>query len=361
MVKRKYGLKIGLGILTVFLLLAGCQKAEETPPAKIIDRIDENEYRIVIPFEFSKNRQYYGTYYGRMDIMEVGSRLIEKSKVHFSVDNYYLGEGQVLTSERLSQLVRRESSDNPYALNPPSGSDFVTGIGDAAVRDAVVVAGVTELDFYTGTATDLQLSGLSFAIVLNQVLNKDGVQYPVSPDVLFDYGSNMGRKLDRFIRSISSLEDIPIYIALFMTNPSDATLPGNYIGDAYFTSREGQFSRNDEDWELYPSSSGSSRNPEFAGLFGEYRNQIVDFVPESIGVIGEARYVDERIDYLRITLTIQAKTYVEILALTQYAAELVEGFGNRDYPIVIRVNSLTDTFSLVEISPEGDIQLVKSH
>jgi len=51
---------------------------------------------------------------------------------------------------------------------------------------------------------------MSFAIVLNQSLNTDNGLVTVTDQVLYDYGSNMGRKLDRYIRSLSDMEDMPL-------------------------------------------------------------------------------------------------------------------------------------------------------
>ena len=311
------------------LLLTACSSEPTVDQRVIIDQDEENEYSIILPFEASTIRQYHGTYLGRADFLEIGSRLEDKSKEYFSVNDYYLSEGQVISNSDLTKLVRRESTDNPYGLNPPAGSEFLVGTSDIAVLDAVVVADIMEIDFYQQSAGDYKLAGLSFAIVLNQ--------------------------------SLSDMEDIPIYIGLYVTNPTDAVLPGRYIADGYFTTRGGQFKSNNEQWVLFPSTQASSLDASLADKFNNFKSSITTFIPESIGVVGEARYVDNKTNFLRITLTIQAKTYSEIRALTQYTTELLKDMDQRDFPIVVRINSISETYVLIELSEDNDLDIIYTY
>ena len=343
------------------LLLTACSSEPTVDQRVIIDQDEENEYSIILPFEASTIRQYHGTYLGRADFLEIGSRLEDKSKEYFSVNDYYLSEGQVISNSDLTKLVRRESTDNPYGLNPPAGSEFLVGTSDIAVLDAVVVADIMEIDFYQQSAGDYKLAGLSFAIVLNQSLSTPDGLVTVSDEVLYDYGSNMGRKLDRYVRSLSDMEDIPIYIGLYVTNPTDAVLPGRYIADGYFTTRGGQFKKNNEQWVLIPSTQASSLDASLADKFNNFKSSITTFIPESIGVVGEARYVDNKTNFLRITLTIQAKTYSEIRALTQYTTELLKDMDQRDFPIVVRINSISETYVLIELSEDNDLDIIYTY
>lgn len=348
-------------ILWIILLLSACSSNQETGENTIIQANDENEYSIILPFVASDIRQYHGTYLGRADFLEIGSRLEDKSKEYFSVDDYYLSEGHVISNSDLTKLVRRESTENPYGLNPPSGSEFLVGTSDIAVLDAVVVADIMEIDFYQQSGGNVSLAGLSFAIVLNQSLNTPDGLVTVSDQVLYDYGSNMGRKLDRYIRSLSDMEDMPIYIALYVTNPTDAVLPGRYIADGYFTARGGQFNPNNEQWVLFPSAQATTLDAALADKFNNFKSSITTFIPESIGVIGEARYVDNQTNFLRITLTLQAKTYSEIRALTQYTTELLQDIDQRDYPIVVRINSISETLVLIELSEDNKLDIIYTY
>lgn len=350
-----------ISLLILIILLSSCSSKIDLGENTIIEKNDENEYSIILPFEASDVRQYHGTYLGRADFLEIGSRLEEKSKEYFNINEFYLSEGHVVSNSDLSKLVRRESADNPYGLNPPSGSQFLIGTSNISVLDAVVVADIMEIDFYQQNGGEISLAGMSFAIVLNQSLNTPDGLVSVSDEVLYDYGSNMARKLDRYIRSLSDMEDMPIYIALYVTNPTDAVLPGRYIADGYFTARGGQINSNNEQWVLFPSAQASSLDGSLADKFNNFKLAISDFIPESVGVVGEARYVDNSTNFLRITLTIQAKTYAEIRALTQYTTELLKNIEQRDYSIIVRINSISETLVLIELSKNNELDIIYTY
>ena len=78
-------------------------------------------------------------------------------------------------------------------------------------------------------------------------------------------------------------------------------------------------------------------------------------------MVGEARYVDNKTNFLRITLTIQAKTYSEIRALTQYTTELLKDMDQRDFPIVVRINSISETYVLIELSEDNDLDIIYTY
>lgn len=345
------------------ILLASCANTTPNPnEGNLIESLTQGDYSVLIPFESSPIRSYHGTYLGKADFMEVGARLLTKTKSVFDPSTYFISEGQVLTPTLLGQLVKRESSDNPYGLNPPSGSSFQTGLNDVSVLDAVVVADIVETDFYTGSSSNPQLSGLAFAIVLNDQLTQvDGSLVPVDSNRLYEYASDMGRKLERFIRTLADKEDLPVYIALYSTESLDSFLPGKFIGEGSFDGRSGQFSQNSESWALFPSSAASSLDPLTDASFSSFRSKIVDFIPETIGVIGEARYVKNELDFLRLTLSIQAKTYTEVFALAQYTASLLDGFEKGNYGIIVKINSIDETLVLIERDRSGNLSLISTY
>ena len=348
-------------IILSLLFLFACQSESAGPSVQVIERIDKDDYMMLLPFSASPIRNYHGTYLGRTDFMEIGSRLEAKSKEHFSPDTYYLAEGQVLTNALLSQLVRRESTTNPYGLNPPADSDFLVGTSNISVKNAVVVADVMEIDFHIQENNDYPLAGISMAIVLNQSLRTEEGSVTITNEVLYDYGTNMGRKLDRFVRSLTDLENIPLFIGLYVTNPTDAVLPGRFIGSGYFTARGGQFAKDDEIWALLPSTQASSLNTNLVEQFNQIKTALTVFTPEAVGVVGEVRFVDQEVNFMRLTLTLQAKTYAEIQGLAQYTAQLIQEIDNRDYPIIVRINSISETLVLMELNMDDEISIIYTY
>ena len=348
-------------LIMSLMFLVACQSEPSGPAMQVIERIDKDDYQMLFPFKASPVRNYHGIYLGRTDFMEIGSRLEAKSKEHFSPEEYYLAEGQVLTNALLIQLVRRESTDNPYGLNPPKDSNFLIGTSDISVKDAVVVANVVEINFHIEENNEYPLAGMALAIVLNQNLRTDNGFVTITEQVLYDYGTNMGRKLDRFIRGLTDLENIPLFIAMYVTNPLDAVLPGRFIGSGYFTARGGQFTKDDEVWALLPSTQATSLNAKLAEQFNQIKSDLTIFTPEAVGVIGEARFVNQQVDFLRLTLTLQAKTYTEIKGLAQHTARLIQEIDNRDYPIVVRINSISETLVLMELTLDDELNIIYTY
>jgi len=350
-------------IVCLMLLLGACSSETINPNSgSLIESINQDDYAVLIPFDSSPIRDYHGTYLGRPDFMEVGSRLLDKSKAYFDPKDYYLSEGQILTPTLLGNLVKRESSDNPYGLNPPSGSLFPSGNGEVTLLDAVIVADIVETDFYQGDSANPQLAGISFAIILNQTHTlEDGAQISITTDRLYTYGSDMGRKLERYIRTLTDLEDMPLYITLYSTESMDSTLPGHFMGEGYFDGRSGQFSDNTENWALFPSSQASLQDPVIDASFLIFRRDVQDFIPEAIGIIGEGRYVENDLDFLRLTLTIQAKTFTEVHALIQYVASLLEGFEQKNYVMIVKINSISETLALIQRDLAGNITVIEPY
>lgn len=352
-----------LNIIISLVLLSACSSnVDENLELNLINSVMNGEYSVLVPFESSPVRAYHGTYLGKADFMEVGSRLSDKTKDYFNPENYYLAEGQVLDISELNSLVTRESSNNPYGLNPPTGSQFVTGVGDITVLNAVAIADVVELDFYSGSSSNPELSGLAFAIVLNDQLKmEDGSYTTVTQNRLYEYGSDMGRKLERFIRTLANMESIPIYIALYSTASIDSALPGHYIGDGYFDGRSGQFKTNSEEWRLFPSTAAASADPVLDASFSAFKGSIQDFVPENVGVIAHVHYVDEDVNRLNLFIQIQAKTYAEIYALSQYSASLLKEFDLAGYDIIVKIESIDDTLAMIQRDTSGNISVILSN
>lgn len=357
--------KLIKAVLCLFML-AGCSKPTiEDPTNIIIPAVEKGEYAVLIPFNSSDTRQYHGTYLGRADILEIGSRLEDKSKTNFPANKHILGDGQILTMTRLGTLVKRESTDNPQGLNPPKGSKFPTGISGVTVLDAVVVADVIELNFYSGSASKPKLEGISLAIVLNQNLtsveNGVDVARSVTDERLYAYGTDMGRKLEAYMRKIPDMENIPIYISLYNTSSTDSTLPGKFIAEGYFTGRAGQFVKNVEQWVIFPSDAGEKLDSVTSSEMKSLRTALKEFIPETIAIVGQARYVDRKLDFLRINIIIQAKTYAEVHALTQYLGRLLENFSDKGATLVANIKNYNETVALIQRDTDGKLSVIYTY
>lgn len=345
-------------ILSVVLMLAGCSPTSDEPQNEVISATNPGDYNILVPFDASPTRYNHGIYLGKVDLMDVGQRLIEKSKAVFAVNTHLLAEGNVLTLPRVNALLNRESTDNPYGLNPPKDSQFETGVGNLTIPDAILVADLLELNFYTGTANNSTLAGISIALVFNTSAVINGQTVTIANDKLYTYATTVGRKLERYLRGLPDLETVPIYIALYKTQKSDATLPGVYFGEATFTAREGQFAPLSEAWYLFPSQAALQNDVQTHTAFNAYRNAVIEFVPEAVGTVGQGYYDNGRLRNLNLTVQIQAKTYTEIYALTQLLADNLSLFTQNDLAITVKLKSVTDTVAMIERTRDNTVRVV---
>jgi protein involved in sex pheromone biosynthesis len=341
-----------LMIILMLVLLTGCFNGENPDDPDIIQPTTQGEYTLIADFTVSPVRLYHGTYLGSYDAMEIGRRLQQKSKKHFSIEQHYLQEGQILSYDRLISLVRRESDSNPQGLNPPIGSQFDIGDGRTFIDDAVVVADIVELNFMGNASENFALKGISLTIVLNQNIPQTvgGLDtfVTIQTDRLYQFGTDIGRKLESYLRTIPAVGDVPVFITLYSTASSDATLPGSFIGEGIFRNRSGQFVRNQEKWVILPSSEATSLDATLSSQFASLKSSLQGLLPEAIGVIGKARYIDNEVDELKITINMIAKTYSEISMVTQITAQLLDTFENNDMLIVVEIRSLGTVMAVME-------------
>ena len=343
--------KLGLFLVMFALLLSGCAPTPTTTPEDIIRQ--EGEYAIVDHFTSSANRVYHGTYLPIHQALEVGTRLVDLSKQHFSVDEYYMQEGEIITLSRLGALVRRESGTNPIGLNPPSGSLFPSGNG-VDITDAIVVSDVLEVNFMKRRDNEYVLEGISIALVLNPSQSVDLGRVNITPERLYEYGSDMGRKLESYLRSLAGVGDIPIYITLYSLGSVDAILPGNMIGEGLFLSRSGQFSQLNESWLLIPSNSSNELDSITHNLFLQLKGQLQTLLPEAIGVFAKARVINRSIDLMLIEVNTNVKTYTELQAVVQVILNDIQEFETDRMDLKVHIRNLNSTLVLIEKKANDD-------
>lgn len=340
-----------VSLLCGLLFLSACAPSQNPDNPNVIRK--EGDYVIIDDFDPSANRSYHGTYLPIHQALEVGSRLVELSKQHFDVSEYSLGEGEIITLNRLGALVRRESTANPFGLNPPTGSLFPSESG-VDVLDAVLVSDVLELNFLQKRGDEYALAAISVAIVLNPSQNVETGRVNVSAERLYEYGSDMGRKLESYLRTLSGVGDIPIYITLYSLASADAILPGGMIGEGLFLSRSGQITPLNEYWILIPSNTSNEIDPLTHNVFLQLKSRLQTLLPEAIGVFAKARVINQRIDTMIIEVNSNVKTYTELLALTQIVLNEVNDFEERRMDIKIHIKNLNSTLVLIEKKANDD-------
>ena len=310
-----------------------------------IDSYDETNYSISVPFDLSSARKWHGDTLSKLDQIEIPKGLQEYSKDYFSIDDNFMEQGSILTKDDIQMLQRRESDDYPYALNPESGLfDLTTAI---SVDSPYIVYDVVELDFVDKNNID-QLNGISLAIIMNSTVQNtnDGseITYDIDDERLYAFASVAGRKLELYMRTKQEVSpDLPIYISFYSANDDESYLPGKYIGGGLFEGRSGQFEEINEQWFLLPTTEHTEFDSVLASGYAIMKGEVNIFLPQNVSMIGKAKYVDDSLDYLKIDIDMQAKTYTEMYALAQYVNSLSKEIITKEFELIINIKQNNET------------------
>lgn len=347
-------------IVSGLFFLSGCELEEETPEPEenlttIIDT-NKEDYSIILPFKSSPLRQSYASSFREIDMMEIGSRLQEKSKEYFDPKSYNLSEGSLINRSRYNNLLGNQTDENPNGLNL---KPFEITDGNVEINNPRFVSDLVEINFHKDKDID-QVDGVAVALVLKRVQildEKTGSTHKLSDETLYKVGQTLGLRLYSYLSTLEGMDDTPIFIGLY-TQESDIDklpgkyLPGYYIGHAFFESRSDQFQKDDEQWILLNENAAMDVVPEAAGGFNRFKNGVIDFASdENIGVVGRGFLIDDRLQNIHIEVTTGSKTYLELHGLAQYMSQELSLFDNYQVPITIDVRIYQKSKIVIEKNP----------
>ena len=353
------------------VLLTACAPKEEKPvetekPNISVLNSNKGDYSILVPFKSSPLRQSYASSFREVDMMEIGSRLQEKSKEHFNPKNFALSEGSLIDRERYGNLLNNQTDENPNGLNL---KESVIKDGSVTITNPEYVSDVLELNFHKNDKVDV-VDGVSVALVLKrvQVLDpKIGSTHKLSDDTLYEVGRTLGLRLYSYLSTLEGMNDVPIFIGLYVQE-SDVDklpgkyLPGHYIGHAYFETRSDQFVRDNETWVLLNESSSMEVIPEAASGFSRFKKSIYSFAgDENIGVVGKGFLIDDRLQSLQIEIITGSKTYLEVYGLAQYVSQELSIFDNYQVPITVDIRIYQKSRIVVEKIPGENVKIIELH
>lgn len=352
-------------VLALFVLV-GCNpqktpdESENPSQNEVVNKVNAGDYDMLSPFNISAVRKHHAFVYREIDVVEIGRRLIEKSKDHFSTSSYKISEGSLLNEERYLSLLQYKTSDNPDGLN----TRYADGIevDGSTLIDPVFVTDLYEINFHRTNDSSV-IDGVSVAMVLNRIQETDpttGATVRLSDDALFEIGSSLGLQLSAYLRKLENMSDVPIYIAIYaqdsaMDKLPDNYLPGYYIGDAYSVDNSTKFSRNDEKWMLLSTTSASELFPELASKFSQLKSKIQVFLSEeNIGIVGKIFVKDNTVQAMQLEVTTGSKTFTEIYGVGQYISNSLSVFDELGVPITVNVTIFQKTRIVITKRPNQD-------
>lgn len=334
-----------ISLIVIALILVACGSSDEVDDNNIvIVNNDTSSYNFVKPID----SKYIRFEHSSKDYIEIGEGLVEISKEFFSTSEYDLKEGTYLSDFKndYQPLVKyRESTDNPYGLNP-EGSTTVKVNKIDEVAGPIFVEDILELNFVS-KKNHSELGGLSLALVLNGTIYRDGVPISVDEDVLYDFATEIaGPKLESYLRKKAELANVPIVIGVFVVDKENDSIPGKYIAKAKYENRQGQFTKMNQYWLIFPTANARLLDATTDAKILSLQKSVSDWLPVDIGIIGYGEYVDAQLNRLKISVNVQTKTFTEILALTNHVGESIVSF-DVSAPIIVEVKSMDKTLAII--------------
>ena len=296
-----------ISILIISLLIMACAKNDVEDDPVVLVSGDSSDYKYVIPFDSN----YVRFAHIASEYMEIGKGLVELSKEYYDTSKYYLKEGSVLGDYRndYQPLVKlRESTDNPSGLNPHRDTKLKVN-ENSEVTGPFLVSDIFEIDFMSTKNTD-EIAGVSLALVLNKsIYDYNGNLVVVDDNILYEFGTEIaGPKLESYLRKKPEIN---------------------------------------HRWLLFPTNTSASRDPMVNEQIISLKRSVLGFIPEDIGIVAYGEYKDDSLEYLKIDVNVQTKTYTEILALSNYIGEIIMSFDS-NVKIIVEIQSLNDTLAIIK-------------
>lgn len=338
-----------ISVLIVLMLIVGCSVQDDGDNNEVvIVNKDTSSYDYIQPYESGYGRFNHLSHAAK-DYIEIGKGLVDISKKYFPTDSFYLKEGSIISNFRDDYqplVLLRESTENPYGLNPER-SISVKVNKTTEVTGPILLSEVYEVDF-VGKKDSTELAGAAFAIVLNKTIYDEN-QNPIKVDdeVLYKYGTETaGPKLESYLRKKPELTNVPIVIGIYISDSANDSVPGNYIAEAEYKNRQGQFTQINHEWGIFPTPSGQQLDGLVDSQITNMKKAVSKMLPEDVGIVAYGEFIDKQLINLNIHVNAQTKSYTEVEAVTNYIAEIVSEMETSS-AIRVEIKSLNTLLAVI--------------
>ncbi len=338
-------------LIVLMLMLSGCNQARDTvdteTQTKVVSsqELDSSFYSIVSMGASNIRTNYYTSFYSTVDFAKIGNGMQRLSSRVFSTDDYYLAEGNLLTSGNLSDLLRRSSdpSEYPSTLQPQRGT-VIEGI-----ENAIMVSTVYEQDFYQEEGGQFNLAGASFAIVLDpRDESNNRLASPMTTTTILEYGQGVIPVLYEYVKGLDDFSEVPVNVYVYLaTDTSEDYYGGGYILQCNESNGSlGEIDSVEDTTVLFISSEASAIDYNLNDSFATFRREIKDSAYEAAGVIGQGTYNGNTLVKLTIDVNINVKTYTEMIYLISVIKESADNYL-QSYPLTILVSSQDEPVAVI--------------
>lgn len=389
--------KISVLLLCTLLVLASCapsmkedeivkkDESEAEEPSIVPNyQLSKDNYKIILPYRPSPSRGVIvDKIANRMDIDEMEEGLRRHSVEYFDPEKYYFEEGQYLSEEvvkswlsrkltkkqlenevkeEVSQLEKAEMTVNEEeiraelqrGLNPPlkdnpKKSDYE--------KNPEYLSHILEQNFLQKKDDNgVELVGVSLGIAMKSVYRyqtETGGPYhykKISTEEMLEQGYGIAEEVVKRMRKNEELKDVPIMIALYREEDQSSPVPGNFVEKTFVeggSEKIGKWKTIDEEYVLFPSEKGEKKYFDDDQLVENFGDEIAQYFPNYVGVVGEGFYVDNELKKLTIEVPIEFYGKGEVIGFTQYIYGLVTEMFKDYYDLEINITSTEKNESFI--------------
>ena len=306
-------------ICLCLIMMSGCsssdteKKEENSTDTSSTDSLDDTFYPMVNLGTNIIRENYYKDFYSSDDFQTIGRELQVLATEHFSTSDYYMSEGLQLVKKDKDKLLTRSTAPE-YTLQPEKGTTIEN------VEDPTMVENICEQDLYKKNGTDYTLAGMAIAVILDPT---GGGDKRMSDDTIYSYGKQSIEKMYKYLQSKKSLKDIPVVIAVYCENiNSENSYNGKYILSSYCSNGSvGEIKSLDYDTYIFTSDEAKTADEETESQFSVFKNNLKNAATEAVGVVGYGKYKNGSIQSMKIQLTVNVKTYTELIYMVELTAD----------------------------------------
>lgn len=335
-------------------LMVGCGKLENSggkvTPQKTTKentvttgKIDESSYQALMvdgQYKTSASRKMMASRMNsNYNLVNVDRGLLELAKEEFSTKNYYLQEGQFLTTNLLSDWLGRETDKNKVGLNPKD------------TKKPLVLQQIIEKNFMDTSSQ--KLSGMSIGIAVNSVDYSGETPVEISDKELEEAGKKIAAIIIPRIRKLEGIDKkLPIQVGLFKQAASNDVAGGYYFAKALSKSGD-----NLSDWETVNEShivlpvQGNEKNAAtedgISVKYADFKKNVQGFFPNLSGFSGIAYYRDDQLQNLTIQIETKYYSTSELESFTQFVGNSVASIFNVEGAVSVQINQLNNTKAVV--------------
>ncbi|MFD2045206.1 CamS family sex pheromone protein [Ornithinibacillus salinisoli] len=390
--------RISIGLICTLLLLTSCtpnfnekdevlQNDEESkgqPSIVPSYSLSDENYRMILPYRTSEARGVIvNQLANRLDIDEMEEGLRRHSKEFFDPEKYYFEEGQYLTDDTVYTWLGRNLTDEQLeaqvqaeikrlqnaqmtvneerirdqftrGLNPPIEDEDSK---DEQEDNPRYLSHILEQNFLRKKEDNtVELVGVSIGLALKSVYRYQtevgGPYYykEISESKMLKQGQEIAQTVLERLREMEGLENVPIMIALYREEAQGSSTPGNFVAKTLVSEGNrtiGDWNNINEDYVLYPSDEADKKYYDDAQIVKSFGDDIAQFFPNYVGVIGEGFYVNDELQRMTLEVPIEFYGKGEILGFAQYAYSLVKEMFPDYYDLEVKISSSHQTEAVI--------------